>query len=211
MKVYLTSFYPLCSTKKGKLAIKTYSELDPYIDGSCRREPDFENPFPCITGLCRPRFAEKLEEHDIVIYVTNKKGVGSRKVVAVFKVIKKINDHKSAQDWYNERKITIPNDLMLDRTSPFPLDKTHQIMGWNSWIDGPHNLENWENGYIKRADESKQVAVCSKEIFINLKEPIALSDKDWKKISNRALCTQNPPVLTKEEISIFKQKTKIAF
>ncbi|WP_144894303.1 hypothetical protein [Flavobacterium tiangeerense] len=55
-KKYLNSFYPLCCNSKGIKAIKMFG-LPKYTDGSCRSEPDFENEFPCITGLCRLGFA----------------------------------------------------------------------------------------------------------------------------------------------------------
>lgn len=51
-KIKLNSFRPLCSTQLELEAIEKY-KLPPFIDASCRREPDFQNPLPSISALCR--------------------------------------------------------------------------------------------------------------------------------------------------------------
>ena len=57
---YLVTYRPLVGNGRGKAAIKQYG-LAPYVDDSCRREPDFEAAFPSISGLCRStRFAPRL-------------------------------------------------------------------------------------------------------------------------------------------------------
>ncbi len=53
-------------------AISDYN-FPPFIAGSCRREPDFENDFPSITSLCRQeKFAPLLFPNDVVVYITVK-------------------------------------------------------------------------------------------------------------------------------------------
>lgn len=208
MAVYLSSFYPLCSTKAGRQSIKNY-KLPPFIDGSCRREPDFENKYPAITGLCRPGFAEKLKKADIVVYRTNKGGVGSRKVVAILKVKEIFKTHREAANWYIKRNRKIPNNLMVKETVPFDLDKTHQLFGWGKWASDAHSLAEWDNFYKERAKfkDNEKVAQC--EVFYKeLKTPVELTEKDWKGISKRALCTQNPPILTEREWLKLKSKMK---
>jgi len=51
MAHYLTTFRPLCFTAAGKKAARKFGH-PPYIDASCRREPDFESAFPSITAVC---------------------------------------------------------------------------------------------------------------------------------------------------------------
>ena len=51
MRIYLSSFYPLICTNKGRKAVEEFN-LPPYIDGSCRREPDFENEYPVKENKC---------------------------------------------------------------------------------------------------------------------------------------------------------------
>jgi hypothetical protein len=210
MSTYLTSYYPLCCTVKGRNAIQKNSDLKHYIDGSCRREPDFENEKPCITGLCRPGFAQKLVKFDIVVYVTNKRGLGSRKVVAILKVIKVFDNHEETATWYRKHNKPIPNNIMVSETRPFDLDKTHQKIGWNTWMKNASTLEEWDNCYSERANSkfSSKVAQC-KIIKIWLEVPIDLDDKDWRKISKRPLCTQNPPILKDEEWLKLDEKLKI--
>lgn len=59
-------------TEVGVKAIDKYN-LPAFIDGSCRREPDFENYNPSITALCRQnQFAPKLLANDIIVYITVK-------------------------------------------------------------------------------------------------------------------------------------------
>ena len=68
--IKLNSFRPLCGTILGVEAISKY-KFPPFIDASCRREPDFQNPFPSISALCRQgQFAPHLRKDDIVVYMT---------------------------------------------------------------------------------------------------------------------------------------------
>src|SRR5437879_479234 len=51
---FLATYHPLAQTSCGRQAIREHALL-PFIDGSCRREPDFESRFPSITATCRGR------------------------------------------------------------------------------------------------------------------------------------------------------------
>lgn len=48
-KFRLNSYTPLCINKMGCIAIEKY-DFPPYIDSSCRREPDFQNKYPSISA-----------------------------------------------------------------------------------------------------------------------------------------------------------------
>ena len=64
--IYFNSFTPLCTTLQGQAAIERY-KLPRVIDGSCRREPDFQSKYPSITALCRAeKFAPRVYPGDIV-------------------------------------------------------------------------------------------------------------------------------------------------
>ncbi len=186
-KVYINSFYPLCYNKRGINAIKHYN-LSPYIDGSCRREPDFEHQLPCITGLCRPGFAEKLKEKDTVIYLTNKKGIGVRKIVAILEVIIVCANHQEAAKYYEQQNWSLPNNLMVENNLPNPLEKTH--------FSRSPNIGERDFWYKERAwaPNSSKVAIC-KVLYLNTENPISFP----KYISKRKLTAQNPPVLMPEE------------
>ena len=50
--IYLASYRPLTMNALGKAAIEDFG-FPPYVDHSCRREPDFESQFPSISAICR--------------------------------------------------------------------------------------------------------------------------------------------------------------
>ena len=52
MSDYLVTYRPLIETDAGAQAVERYG-LPPYIDASCRREPDLAHAMPAITALCR--------------------------------------------------------------------------------------------------------------------------------------------------------------
>jgi hypothetical protein len=206
MNVYLTSFYPLCCTIHGRNAVSTFN-LAPFIDGSCRREPDFQHSYPAITGLCRPRFSAKLDEGDLVIYLTNKYGVGGKFLVAILKVIKAVSGgHVQAEVWYHQNKhVPVPNNLMIDDTNYFPLEKTHKIMGWDAWVRAK-TIEEWNRGYIERAASNPEVAICEFYRGPYLDNPYMLKASDFSYVFKRDPGTRNPPKLKDGEWTRFQQR-----
>ena len=52
VQFFLNSYHPLCETEQGRMVVAQY-RIPPFVDYSIRREPDLQNPFPSITGLCR--------------------------------------------------------------------------------------------------------------------------------------------------------------
>lgn len=202
-RIYLNSFYPLCCNQKGKKAIEKFG-FPQYIDGSCRREPDFENEFPSITSLCRPHFSQKLKKGDLIIYVTNKKGVGNRNLVAILKVADMFDSHTAAANWYKENNLSIPNNIMVADTIPFALEKTHQKMGWEAWITKANSLIKWDEGYQKRAEDHPKVARCIL-VYRELNHPLAISKINF----SRKLIAQNPPILSIDEWNKIKDLIKI--
>lgn len=206
MSIYLSSFYPLKCTKKGREAVSN-DKLHPYIDGSCRREPDFENKFPPITGLCRPGFSKRLHEDDIIIYITNKKGINKHYLIAILKVIDTANSHNEAEKWYKNKNYSIPNNLIISATKPFQLEKTHQFHKINRRISDPEKIiELWNNYYKKIVDSNPEVAIC--EIWNKHKyliNPPELDDKNLNGIFNTGHGTMNPHTLTDNEWNKFKK------
>jgi hypothetical protein len=69
---YLATFRPLVQRSAGRRAVQRYG-LPPFIDGSCRREPDFESRYPSISATCRAgHFAPRLTVGDRIAYLTVK-------------------------------------------------------------------------------------------------------------------------------------------
>jgi hypothetical protein len=69
---FLAAFRPMVITKAGRDASARFG-LPPFIDGSIRREPDLESPYPSISALCRGAlFAPRLRPGDRVAFITVK-------------------------------------------------------------------------------------------------------------------------------------------
>ena len=207
MRVYLGSFYPLDCNAAGGTAIKKY-RLRPCIDESCRREPDFEHKRPAITGHCRPGFSKKLREGDMVIYLTNRLGIGGKRLVAILEVIKWIERHEKAAEWYHREGFsTVPNNLMVQETTHFPLDKTHRIMGWDSWVKAK-TIGEWDKGYVDRAESelSCHVAICKYFRGPYLDDPYMVTNRDFQFVFKRIPGTKNPPWLRKDEWLRFQKR-----
>jgi len=67
---YLCTYHPLTENLAGRAAICNHG-LPPFIDGSCRREPDFQARVPSISALCRGRnFAPRLWPGDCIAYIS---------------------------------------------------------------------------------------------------------------------------------------------
>lgn len=72
MSAYLVSYRPLVNRPAGVIAATRHG-ISPFVDGSCRREPDFQSEFPSISALCRGRnFAPRLRVGDTAAYITIK-------------------------------------------------------------------------------------------------------------------------------------------
>ena len=208
MNEFLTSFTPLCRTKKGREAIKNYG-LKPYIDGSCRREPDFENVYPAITGLCRPGFVKRLSSKDLVIYITNKKEIGSHNLVAILQVIEIVDSHTEAEKWYKNMNVPMPNNIMVKGNKPMPLDMTHQKTKCVKCVNGAKTIEEWDAEYVKRAQDSPKVAICKIwENYLFLDQPPEITKEDFLKVFKRIPGTQTPPKLKENEPDRFLELLK---
>src|SRR5690242_4725095 len=80
-------YSPLANSTYGR-AVAGRNGIPPYVDASCRREPDFELASPFISGLCRPHFIAALAVGDLLVYVTKKSTVHreGRRLVAVLQL-----------------------------------------------------------------------------------------------------------------------------
>src|SRR5476649_502767 len=104
MSIYLAKYQPLISTPAGLRAFAQF-KIPPYVDGSCRREPDFECQLPSISAICRGKlFAPHVQEGDKVVYITTKGFYGEAcehwRIVAQLKVLKRFSSHQDAAKWY---------------------------------------------------------------------------------------------------------------
>ena len=171
LSYYLCSYDPLCSSDKGLAAIQAHG-IDPYVDHSSRREPDLENPNPSITTLCRSdKFAPRLNIGDIVAYITT----GTHKLTAILQIVNKMNNHKEAHKWYQQRGFEIPSNCVIRPPiqSGFT-GKSCDVVATD------------EKLYKDRAADNSTFLIC-RVLFLELNHPPSL---EWKKI--KEIGTRNP-------------------
>jgi hypothetical protein len=192
--IKLVSYRPLCLTSTGRKAMDKF-KFPPFIDGSCRLEPDFENGYPSISALCRKgKFAPTLQEGDFAIYLTVKSRYEQKKnhwkLTAILKIMKRFENHQMAADWYLDHKLAIPSNCMVISNECKELDQTAGLPR------GVNNLSEWDTIYQERAEENPVFLACEKQ-FMNLKNPPILTDDDMSRIfGTKRPGTQNPRTIS---------------
>jgi hypothetical protein len=193
--LYLCSYRPLISTEQGRIAASTFL-LPPFVDGSCRREPDFESRFPSISALCRFRlFAPRLHENDTVIYITRQGkyqyAYNHWRLVAILDVVKRFESHKDAAEWYRAQGCSLPSNCHVHGNPPLPLEKTSAEI---------ESVSRWDAGYQLRARKCGVFLACKSE-FLELRDPPTLTRETMLSVFGRVPNTQNPPRISDEEFS----------
>lgn len=213
-KILLNTYRPLIFTKFGSKAILKFN-ISPYVDGSCRREPDFQSEFPSITALCRGRAcAPRLFEGDRIIYLTvksdyNNIGEAHYRLTAILKIYKRFENHQDAANWYQKNKIQIPSNCLVNGNQPLPIEKTLGLKPMQMKRIIKHDeptrnkqlskmLKEWDDEYWDKTKRYPVFLVC-KKIFIELNNPPILSIKDLTKIFKKVPVTRTPPEITKNE------------
>lgn len=183
----------------GRRAVALFG-LPPFIDASCRREPDLRSKYPSITALCRAgNFAPRLKQGDVVAYMTKKivypRGEESgRRLVAVLRVLKSwrpevdengLRAHERAARWYRKRGVEPPSNCMLRDSMPFPLDHTDCK---------DNDLGKWNLKYRARARKHGVFHAC-KPIFVDVEDPPHVTDADLIGWFGRMPGTRNPGAL----------------
>ena len=202
MKIFLNSYRPLIRYIEGYQAIVTHN-LPPFIDYSCRKEPDFMSPYPSISALCRvEKFAPRLHEGDIAVYITCKGSYLDIKqrhwrLTAILEVFKRFESHAEAAEWYLSQEVALPSNCMVMGNPPRSIEMTAPITEFG--ID----LRRWDLAYQKRARQCSVFLVCKPQ-FIELHNPPIISDEIMHMAFNRVPGTQNPPSISPEEFEKLK-------
>jgi len=211
MSVYINSFIPICFNGFGRKSIEE-SKIPNFIDGSCRREPDFENPFPAITQLCRPgKLVTRLSVDDLVIYLTKAEKYGNPlshwNFIAILQVLSLQQNHSSAADYYLTNNIPISQNIICNHTAPFTLNMTHGLSGFSHGNLNPKRIISiWNNSYINRANNFPKVAITSVwKDHLHLNNPPQITHQMMMDIFNRIPGTQNPPKLKDVEWDNFRR------
>lgn len=205
---YLNSFKPLCQTKQGRAAIDMF-DLPPYIDKSCRREPDFESPFPSISAVCRGKnFAPRLKKGDSVIYMTVKGRYGREKercwrLVANLTVLERFDNHKDASRWYLERDLKVPSNCLIPGNGSVAYEMTGgaDLKRFGTFSNTDELLRRWDLSYQRRVRQYGVFLIC-KASFLDLFDPPILTDNEMLRIFGKIPPTLNPPPITEEQFQI---------
>ncbi len=221
--IRLNSFHPLCENDIGRNAIINFN-FPPFIDASCRREPDLENPFPSITALCRQeKFAPQLYPNDIVVYMTVKgkwfTDFEHYRVIAILEVIHRTDSHIQAKSWYTNKGLSIPSNCMVDDNLPHPFHETagqyenqkdiYKFLGYSlekQKIIGERIIKHWDREYLEKS-KKWGTFIITKPIYINLSDPPIFTDQDIFRIFKKKINTRTPKKLTSDE---FKELAKFA-
>jgi len=202
---YLNQFRPLAQTPNGRAAIDKH-HLSPFIDASCRREPDLESEFPSISALCRAgHFAPRLKKGDIVAYITRElvfpmRSPRARRLVAVLVVhqswrtdekIGGTKAHELAAQWYENGKLPLPSNCMVPSNRPVPLTKTDRYKC---------TVGEWDEIYLRRAQNHGVFHACEK-IFCDVDNPPKLTNSQLEDWFGRVPGTQNPPALPVQDFA----------
>jgi len=221
--IRLNSFHPLCETEIGQNAVSNFN-CPPFIDASCRREPDFENSFPSITALCRQeKFAPQLYPNDIVVYMTVKgkwfADFDHYRIIAILEVIERKDTHLQAKSWYTSKGLTIPSNCMIDDNPPHSFLETagryenqKDIKNFLTYpsekrnIIGDRIVKLWDKEYLEKS-KKWGTFIITRPVYINLTDPPILTDQDIHNIFQKKINTRTPKKITPSE---FKELAKFA-
>ena len=201
-RCFLASFHPLCSTSVGRAAIHRHRLL-PFIDGSCRREPDLEHDWPSISALCRAgKFAPRLQVGDRVAFVTARaryRHGAPWMLVALLRVARRFETHEEAASWYAGLGLRLPSNCMVPGNGPVPLTRTK---GAPRDLRDPERaperiIRVWDARYRERARKWPVMLACEK-LMVELHEPARIEQHDWLRWCGRVPSTQNPPEISDE-------------
>jgi hypothetical protein len=185
--IYVNTFEPLCRNAAGRRAVDEL-RLPPFVDGSCRREPDLEHRFPSITAIRGGRtFAPRLKDGDTVVYLT-KPGTyagarsAHRRLVAVLEVTRRFCSHVEAARWYRAHGGPLPRNCMIEGNPPLPLEQTDRSCD---------SVLEWDQRYEQRVRTCGVFLVCLK-VYAELSHPAVLTEEAMDSIFGRRTTTRGP-------------------
>lgn len=210
MSCFLVSYRPLAATAQGRLAAATHG-IPPFVDGSCRREPDFESVMPSVSALCRANmFAPRLRKGDEVVYITVKSSFGEsveplNRLVAHLRVTHVSGTHEEASEWCATQGIAIPSNCMVAGNPPKPYDQTIGKSGgiWSGYPE-PTRLLWWDGEYRKRARRFGAFVHCE-ALYLELQSPPLIRKEHFRESFGYFPGTRTPPELPCVAVQKFLQ------
>lgn len=217
-RAFLVTYRPICGTASGREAME-HLAISPYVDGSCRREPDFESKAPSITALCRAgKFAPRLRPTDRVAYITKRGRYEGRpshwRIVSLLAVQRRFESHDEAAVWYREQRVALPRNLIVAGNLPVRLEETDGVIPSDlrcrkSSLSAEEIVRLWDGRYRLRARTWGVVLVCN-PIFVQLRHPPAITEEEWLAWIGRVPSTRNPPEITDDLWRKLRQHTETA-
>ncbi|RNI22657.1 hypothetical protein [Rufibacter latericius] len=218
-KIYLNSFRPLCMTPLGKLATTKHGH-PPFIDASCRREPDFEHATPTISAICRQgMFAPRLRENDLVVYMTVKRRYGSDKspsnrLIAILQVDWVFPTHQHGKEWFEAEGMALPSNCMVKGNEPYPFDHTagnfEKALDLRAFMKrdterqqkvGARRVVHWDNNYKYKADNWSML-IKTKPLYIEVNDPVPLHKETLLEIfGGKVPNTRNPKAISLRQLA----------
>ena len=200
-RFFLNSFQPLCGYASWNALQKSDTTIPPFVDGSCRREPDLEHEFPAVSALCRAGlFAPKLRPGDIIAYITKQGSYGEvrqnhYRLVSVLLVKEHLATHEDAKQWYESQGLMLPKNCMVEGNDPLPWDLTHQSPTQTQGKPIIDSVEKWDAEYKKRQSKHENFLACE-ALYSELWEPKVILPDELRYVFDGAIPgTQNPSKL----------------
>ena len=222
--IKLNSFHPLCKNELGQRAIRTYG-FPPFIDASCRREPDLQNDYPSISALCRKgQFAPTLKPYDIVVYLTVKGDYPPydkqhHRLLAILQVEEIYTTHIDGQIGYSQLKVQTPSNCMVNGNPPYDFDKTagnfDKITEMKKFLSrsigqqkviGQRRIQCWDKDYLRKS-QNWTCFVRTRKLYCELTNPKPIFPSDFETIIGNPTPPRQPKKLSERQ---FKQLSKIA-
>jgi hypothetical protein len=197
-RLFVNTYAPLVANAHGLRAAQQF-RLQPFIDGSIRREPDLESAFPSITCLCRAgRFVPRLAVDDHVVYLTRKGRYGGLaphwRLTAVLRVDRIFDRHEDAAAWYRSKGLPLPGNCMVPENPPVPVRLSHR-KSEHKQDDDEQWMRDWDVEYRRRARRHPRFLVCEslwRDLGWSAK---VVHKKDLLAVFERVPGTQNPGAL----------------
>jgi len=207
--IYLSKYRPLAAIDSGLAAARQFG-IPPYVDASCRREPDLQSAFPSISAICQGKlFAPKMAVGDIVVYITtlaayDKYPAEHWRLSAVLKVIERFPTHEAAADWYRGRGLPLPSNCIVEDNPPIPLAETGGLIcGGKEKKSLPQSLGEWDATYRVRMAKCGDFVV-TRPLYLNIVRPPMMTQSDVQRIfpGGKMPLVRTPPTLSPEDLDM---------
>jgi hypothetical protein len=209
---YLVSYRPLTFNAYGRAAVHKHGLL-PFVDGSCRREPDFESDYPSITAICRgSMFAPRLKPGNRVVYITVKEAYEGLRVkhwraVAILEVLHRFETHSDAEKWYKDHGLKVPNNCLVPGNDPKPFEQTIGFFDKtnNEFRFNPKLLRFRDDRYWKRVRNCGVFLICKTLRLALANPPIVTREAAAVNLSTQRLPnTYNPREIADADVAWFE-------